>query len=77
VLVVNAEDEVEQRLVEPGPLEGEGLQVVTPVEAASPQPGDQAMPPLTVDDRIIVGGLQLVRPGAKVRIRNATPEATE
>lgn len=78
VLVVNAEDEVEQRLIELGPQEGEGLQVVVPLEAAATSAaGDQPAPPLTADDRIIVGGLQLVRPGAKVRIRNATPAATE
>jgi membrane fusion protein, multidrug efflux system len=77
VLVVNADDAVEQRLIELGPQEGEGLQVVTPVEGASTHPGEEVMPPLSVDDRIIVGGLQLVRPGAKVRIRNATPEAQE
>jgi multidrug efflux system membrane fusion protein len=64
VLVVNAENVVEQRIVEPGPRQPGGLQVVAPVGGD----GEEAAE-LTTADRVIVGGLQLVRPGAEVRVK--------
>ncbi|MGE3821671.1 MAG: efflux RND transporter periplasmic adaptor subunit [Isosphaeraceae bacterium] len=53
VLVVAAEDKVEQRPVEVGPVTEDGLRMI--------KTG------LTIEDRVVVNGLQRARPGAKVR----------
>jgi RND family efflux transporter MFP subunit len=51
VLVVNASNEVEQRKVEPGPLEG-GLRVI-----------ERGLKP---DDRVVVAGILRAAPGQRV-----------
>jgi multidrug efflux system membrane fusion protein len=65
VLVVGADDVVQKRLVETGPIQPDGLQVVRPLTGVS----DDQAGGLTVDDRVVIGGLQLIRPGTKVRVR--------
>jgi multidrug efflux system membrane fusion protein len=76
VLVVNDEDVVEQRLVEVGTQQPGGMQVVVPTKIK--QPGatseDETIESLTPQDRVIVGGLQLVRPGTKVKVREIESE---
>jgi multidrug efflux system membrane fusion protein len=68
VLTVNAENIVEQRVVDLGPVQPGGLQVVRPT-AAEGTTGEQPAASLTPEDRVIIGGLQLVRPGSKVTVR--------
>ncbi len=72
LLAVNEQDIVEQRVVELGPQQPGGLQVVVPTKMSAGANG-AAVDSLTPNDRIIVGGLQQVRPGAKVRVREAAP----
>ena len=53
LLVVNADDVVEQRKVKLGSLEGDGMRVVEGV--------------ITTDDLVVVNGIQRSRPGQKVK----------
>ncbi len=67
IYVVNAKDEVEYRPVRLGG-QHEGLRVVMPTE---PVPGTPARPSgVTPTDRIIVSGLQRVRAGGKVTVKD-------
>lgn len=68
VLVVNGENTVEQRVVELGPQQPEGMQVVVPTKIKNPD-SEETVDSVGPTDRIIVGGLQLVRPGTKVKVR--------
>ncbi len=54
VYVVNARGEIENKRIETGPLESDGLRVVTQG--------------LKADDQVVVGRLQQVHPGVKVQI---------
>ena len=54
VYVVNARGEIENKRIETGPLESDGLRVVTKG--------------LKADDQVVVGRLQQVHPGVKVQI---------
>jgi multidrug efflux system membrane fusion protein len=67
VLTVNAENVVEEHVVELGPVQPEGLQVIRPVADGST--ADPSAMVLSPNDRVIIGGLQLVRPGTKVTVR--------
>jgi membrane fusion protein, multidrug efflux system len=79
LLAVNDQDNVEYRPIELGPEQPGGLQVVAPVAmvriadglrpAAEGTPADQTAPSITVQDRVVVGGLQKVRPGVRVKTR--------
>jgi multidrug efflux system membrane fusion protein len=78
VLVVNADNVVEQRVVELGPAQPGKMQVVLAPPASSPggpeaendaDVPDSRTPGLAPTDRIVIGGLQLVRPGTKVQVR--------
>lgn len=72
VYVVTEKDEVEYRPVRLGP-QHEGLRVVMPTE---PVPGGPARPSgVTPADRIIVSGLQRVRAGGKVTVKDAAKPA--
>jgi RND family efflux transporter MFP subunit len=76
VLVVNAQNVVEMRPIDVGQVEDGGLQVVIPVKIVSDtqdarraKEGEQGEDSLTDKDRIIIGGLQRVRPDMKVEIK--------
>jgi multidrug efflux system membrane fusion protein len=75
VLVVNDQDVVEQRVVDLGPQQPGGLQVVVPTKVKSSADASQTGAGLAAGDRVIVGGLQLVRPGTKVRVRETPASA--
>lgn len=78
LLVVGGDNVVEYRPVTPGPQQADAMQVVFPKKmvrtADGLRPagdGDQdTVESLTAADRIIVGGLQRVRPGTKVEVRD-------
>ena len=80
VLVVNDSSVVEYRPVTIGPTEGE-LQVTEPIAIIRSDKGVRAAeanesgePSLKVGERVIVGGLQRVRPGLKVEAKDADLE---
>lgn len=78
VLVVNQDNVAEYRPVKAGDQQPGAMQEVIPEmivrddkgfhEAGA---GEEGVPSLTKDDRVIVGGLMRVRPGTKVEIRTA------
>jgi multidrug efflux system membrane fusion protein len=79
VLVVSADNTVEYRPINVGEVQSGGMQVVIPQQivrdeknsvrlAKADEKGEDS---LTVNDRIIIGGLQRVRPGMKVEIRTS------
>ena len=78
LLAIGDDNVVEYRPVTPGPEQADGMQVVFPEKmvrtADGLRPaggGDQdTVESLTAADRIIVGGLQRVRPGTKVELRD-------
>jgi multidrug efflux system membrane fusion protein len=69
VFVVNAQNEVEYRRVEPGPQEGT-LRAVAARNPADPRKGEGISP----GERVVVSGHQRVRPGQKVTIRGDAPK---
>ncbi len=78
VLIVNAENVVEQRPINVGQTQAGGMQVVIPEPIVHDGKGvrpatrdEQGEPSLTLSDRVIVGNLQRVRPGMKVEIKPA------
>jgi membrane fusion protein, multidrug efflux system len=81
LLVVNAQDVVEYRLVTLGAQQPDGLQVVQPVKMvrtkeglladAATAPGSPTVDSITGDDRVIVSGIQRVKPGVQVALRPA------
>ncbi len=72
VFVVSDKNIVESREIIPGPQQAGGMQVVEPVKTAVAKEGVHLeMDSLTPSDKIIVGGLQRVRDGVKVRIKPA------
>jgi len=78
VLIVTAENTVEMRPIEVGQEQPDGLQVAIPTKMVHEKEGtrratenEQPEESLTAQDRIIVGGLQRVRPGMKVEIKQA------
>ncbi len=79
VLVVNADNTVEYRPINVGEVQAGGMQVVIPQQIVRDEKGgvrlaqadEKGEDSLTENDRIIVGGLQRVRPGMKVEIRAA------
>jgi RND family efflux transporter MFP subunit len=72
VYVVNDKNIVEGREITPGPQQAGGMQVVEPVKMSVTRDGVRLeMDSLTASDKIIVGGLQRVRDGVKVRIKAA------
>lgn len=75
VLVVNDQGVVEQRVIELGPVQPEGFQVVIPTKIKSPADETQMVDSIAASDRVIIGGLQLVRPGTKVRVRESSSTA--
>jgi membrane fusion protein, multidrug efflux system len=79
VMVVNAENVVEYRPIQVGEVQSDTLQTAIPemivreangIHIAKPDEKG-AEPSLTASDRIIVGGLQKIRPGMKVEIQAA------
>lgn len=78
LLVVGDNNVVEYRPVAPGPEQAEAMQVVFPEKMVRSDDGlrpagdgDQdTIESVTAADRIIVGGLQRVRPGTKVEVRD-------
>jgi multidrug efflux system membrane fusion protein len=83
LLVVDDKNVVEERDIELGPEQPDGLQVVTAVKmvrtdeglrrAASSDPADMPrFDSLSANDQVIVGGLQRVRPGTVVKTREAS-----
>ena len=82
VLVVNKDDVVEYRQVETGARQPGGLQVAVPVKLVRTEggfrparEGEKGEDSLKPGDRVIVGGLQRVRPGMKVEARPREPVA--
>ncbi|MBN1908394.1 MAG: efflux RND transporter periplasmic adaptor subunit [Pirellulales bacterium] len=73
VLVVDDQDVVQYRSVTLGPQQPDGLQVVLPAEA---EPGKKHTAPLTAHDRVIVSGLQRVRPGMTVEAQPAEDDSS-
>ncbi len=82
VMVVNAENVVEYRPIKVGEVQSDTLQIAIPemiireangIRVAKPDEKG-AEPSLTASDRIIVGGLQRIRPGMKVEIQSATEQ---
>ena len=78
VLVANAENIVENCPIKAGAEQPGGMQVVIPEKIIREKdgirlanPGEQGEDSLTASDRVIVGGLQFIRPGAKVEIRQS------
>lgn len=74
VLVVNADNVVERHDVELGPSQpGKMVVVFAPPKAASAEDDaeipDTRAPGLSPGDRVVIGGLQLIRPGTKVQVR--------
>lgn len=80
LLVVNSQGEIEYRPVELGSKQGDALQVVLPVPMVHTDKGLRAagdlasddrkmVPSISTKDRILVSGLQRVRPGMKVQPR--------
>ena len=77
LLVVGENNLVEYRPIEPGAQQADGLQVVFPVKMVRSSDGlrpagendKETVPSVTAADRVVVGGLQRVRPGTKVEIR--------
>ena len=80
VLIVNDKNAVEYRPVITGQEQAGGTQEVIPekivLESGGSyrlaKPGEQGIESVTASDRIIVGGLQRVRPGMQVQARNET-----
>jgi membrane fusion protein, multidrug efflux system len=72
--VVNDKNTVEKRPVTAGQEQPGGMQEVIPQKIVidpdgnyrNPKPGESAVNSITADDRIVVGGLQRVRPGLQV-----------
>jgi membrane fusion protein, multidrug efflux system len=86
LLVVDDKNVVEERVVALGPEQPEGMQVVTPIKMVRTGegllPADEAansnaptVDSIQAGDQIIVGGLQRVRPGATVKIREPENQA--
>jgi multidrug efflux system membrane fusion protein len=76
VLVVNAKNAVEYRPITVGPEEPDGMQVVLPVQMVKEgdqsrvaEAGETGFDSLTPQDRVIIGGLQKVRPGDQVAVK--------
>jgi multidrug efflux system membrane fusion protein len=84
LLVVNDQDVVEYRPVAAGPQQADGLQVVIPLQVVRTENGLRVINPsdevqgqlsasLQAGDRVVVGGLQRVRPGTVVDARPTQP----
>lgn len=78
VLVVNDQNVVEYRPIAVGAIQPSGLQVVVPLKIVRTEgkirlasEGEQGEDSLSVKDRVIVGGLQRVRPGIVVEAKPA------
>jgi multidrug efflux pump subunit AcrA (membrane-fusion protein) len=78
LLVVNDKDVVEYRPVKLGPIEGK-LRVIEPLKIVRAEKGVRLAGPdetgegsLKAGDRVIVRGLQRVRPGTKVEAKTAS-----
>ena len=82
VMVANAENVVEYRPITVGEVQSDTLQIAIPeqiireangIRVAKPDEKG-AEPSLTASDRIIVGGLQKIRPGMKVEIQTGAQQ---
>jgi multidrug efflux system membrane fusion protein len=79
VMVANADNVVEYRPIQVGEVQSDTLQIAIPEQIIAEgnsirmaKPDEQgAVPSLTTSDRVIVGGLQKIRPGMKVEIQAA------
>ena len=84
LLVVDRNNVARRRPVTPGPEQSDGLQVVIPVKMVRTSDGprvarkseEDTVESITSSDRIIRGGLQRVRPGARVEVRDRHEAAT-
>jgi multidrug efflux system membrane fusion protein len=82
VLIVNEQNIVEKRPVDVGDMQPNAMQEVIPQQIVLEKGGyrpavgeEKAQPSLTKNDRVIVGGLQRVRPGSKADIRKPEQSA--
>jgi membrane fusion protein, multidrug efflux system len=82
VFVVNSDNIVEKRVVKAGAEQPGGMQVVIPEKIVHEKEGnrlandgEQGEDSLTASDRVIIGGLQFIRPGMKVEIRQPEDNA--
>jgi len=79
VMVANADNVVEYRPITVGEVQSDTMQIAIPEQIIREANGIRiakpdekgAVPSLTASDRIIVGGLQKIRPGMKVEIQTA------
>jgi multidrug efflux system membrane fusion protein len=78
VLVVDKENKIERRPVSLGPIAADGLQVIEPELLVrtkegfrAPKEGETGEPSITAADRVIVSGLQRIRPGMTVTAAEA------
>ena len=71
--MVNDKNIVEYREVTLGAQQPNGMQVVEPIKIKVTSKGaEQEMDSLGTSDKINIGGLQRVRDGVKVRVKNTT-----
>lgn len=82
VFIINQKDVVEYRPITVGPEQPDGMQVVLPVEMVrdgdvvrTAKEGEKGFESLTPQDRVVIGGLQKIRPGDKVVIRGESAPA--
>jgi multidrug efflux system membrane fusion protein len=73
LLIVNKENKVEKRLINAGPLQPKGLQVIEPIKPTRNESGNEQAPgskqenyEITAETLVIVSGLQMASPGSTV-----------
>ncbi|HEY2827635.1 MAG TPA: efflux RND transporter periplasmic adaptor subunit [Pirellulales bacterium] len=79
VMVANSENVVEYRPINVGEVQSDTLQIAIPEQIVHDASGirvagpddKNAEPSLTASDRIVVGGLQRIRPGMKVEVQSS------
>lgn len=72
LLIVNKDNKVEKRLINAGPLQPEGLQVIEPIKPSKGGEGPQTPAEksedklITIETSVIISGLQMASPGSTV-----------
>lgn len=76
LLVLNAEQKVEQRPVVAGPIQPDGRQLVEAITVVREElgyrpvrPGEAGQPSIKAGEKVVVGGMQRVRPGVQVEAK--------
>lgn len=83
LLIVNDKDIVEYRPVAVGPIQPDGRQAIEPISVVHEEnvfrpanPGETGQPSIKAGERVIVGGMQRVRPGTVVQAKPFVSAAT-